>query len=261
MKDFIEISRCVNYNIAKDLARSYNVLSPLNTLKSILRYAFPEAIIDSYSKYEIHYLFNEIITKNYNAEALYKSLLVDEFIHEDVIAAFEINANNSRLDFLKINGYTVSYEIKSEVDNLSKIEKQVSDYSKLFDFNYVVIGKNHLSSIRKICPSHYGIIIIENSEINEVRRPKRNNNIDSHNQLNIFTKKELNSFFGNSDIESIDKYFSSKVIAEQFRAMLKHRYEKRWSFLKEHKKKILPIDYQYFYNHNISPSIIYNNGN
>lgn len=260
MTELLKISSSINSTLAKDLARSYNILYSTKTLKSILKYAYPDSIVESFTKYEIHFIFNEIITRNYNAEALYKSLLVDEFINEDVIAAFEINANNSRLDFLKINGHTVSYEIKSEVDNLSKIEKQISDYSELFDYNYVVIGRNHLLSIKRLCPPHYGIIIVEDSIIKEVRKPKMNNNINSIKQLNVFTKKELNSFFGYSDIKLIDSFFSLKIIAENFRAMLKQRYEKRWLFLKEHKVKILPIDYQYFYNHNIPPSIIYNNG-
>jgi hypothetical protein len=39
--------------------------------------------------------------------------------------------------------------------------------------------------------------------------------------------------------------------------MLKRRYAKRWKFLVENKKSIYGIDYQFFFQHNIEPNVIY----
>ncbi len=251
----------ITIKTAKELARTYNVLLTSSQLKSVLQTILPNKDIEDRSKYDIHSLYNDIILRKYKSELLYKSLLVDYFINEDIIAAFEIKANGSRLDFLKINGNTISYEIKSEVDNLIKLQKQVSDYSLLFDYNYVVIGQNHLNSIKKLLPQNYGIFIVKNDHLFLIKKPIKNHNIDSNFQLNLFTKKELRLFFKTDDKLLIYKSFSFNEIQDKFRTMLKKRYNFKWEFLKKNKESILPVDYQYFYNHNISPNVIYERGN
>ena len=99
---------------------------------------------DNFARYELHKLINETIIHNYNGEVKIKALLVDHFIKDNAVSCFEIKANKSRLDYLRINGSSISYEIKSELDNLLKLKKQVNDYSTLFEYNYVVIHSNHL---------------------------------------------------------------------------------------------------------------------
>ncbi len=261
MLDNNDILSKITPKTAKDIAKTYNILSPYIKLKSSLQTIFPEKNINEYSKLDIHLLFNKIILEKYKSEILYKSLLVDYFINENVTAAFEIKANSSRLDFLRINGSTISYEIKSEVDNLSKLEKQVSDYSKLFDYNYVVIGQNHLTSIKSILPKNYGIFVVKNDKLQQYKKSKKNTKTDVNLQLNLFTKKELLTFFNNNDKSNIPNLFSLNQIQNKFHSMLKNRYIKKWEFLKENKNNILPIDYQYFFRHNISPDIIYERGN
>jgi hypothetical protein len=244
--------------VAMEIARSYSVLSSKKKLNDVLSSAIRDVDLSGYSKFELHKLCNSIILSKYSSEPLIKSLLVDYFLDERVIAAFEIRTNKSRLDFLRLNGHSISYEIKSEVDNLVKLEKQVLHYSELFEFNNVVVGKKHLSKVRKIIPSAYGIFIEENGKLFEKRKAKKNNNISPERQLNIFTKKEINQFF-KTDIESVLDLFSPKEINSIFKEILKSRYSKKWDFLCQNKQDILPIDYQYFYHHNISPNLIYGN--
>ncbi len=254
-----KISRTdIDTNLATELARSYNILAPISSLRSLLKSAFKDEDFSSFSKFELHLCMNEIWCDKYYGESKIKSLLVNYFIQEDV-AAFEINANNSRLDFLAINGDTNSYEIKSELDSLKKLPKQVHDYESLFEYNYVVLDKKHLTEARKLISSHYGIFIIDGDNLQRKRKAKRNQAIHSSSQLNLFTKKELYDFFGRTEKGIIAKY-TKKQINEIFKEMLKKRYSKRWMFLKEHKKDILPIDYQYFFHHNIPPSVIYGLG-
>ncbi|MBS4028503.1 MAG: sce7726 family protein [Ignavibacteriales bacterium] len=241
------------------LARSYNILSSQVQLKNLLSSVLLINDINKFTKYELHNLFNEIIYKYYNGETTVKALLVKYFIRERVVAAFEIKSNKSRIDFLRINGSTMSYEIKSELDTLLKLKKQVNDYQKLFDYNYVVIDEKHLTNAREIIPSQYGIISVCNGKLSEILKAKKNIFICASSQLNLFTKKELEYFFEgmNCDKNKILKKYSPLKLNEIFRAMLKDRYEKKWGFLLEHRREILPIDYQFFFNNNILPSIIY----
>ncbi len=242
--------------LAMEIARTYSVLSSRKMLNDVLSSVIEDVDLSGYSKFDLHKLCNSIILSKYSSEQLIKSLLVDYFLDESVIAAFEIRTNESRLDFLRINGHSISYEIKSEVDNLVKLEKQVLHYSELFEFNNVVVGKKHLSKVREIIPSGYGIFIEENGKLVEKRKAKKNNNISSERQLNIFTKKEINQFF-KIDTKSVLDLFSPKEINSIFKEALKSRYSKKWNFLCQNKQDILPIDYQYFYHHNITPNLIY----
>lgn len=240
-----------------ELARSYNILYPIARLKDILSALQLEEDLSNLNKYQVHSIFNNIIQNNYSGEAMIKSLLVNKFLNEDAIAAFEINTFNGRLDFLRINGDSISYEIKSEVDNLAKLEKQISGYIKLFEYNYVVIAYNHLSKIREILPKEYGILIVNNEKIEVRRKAKKNKFVASDYQIKLFTKKELIENFNIYDKDLILQSFTPKEINIKFKGMLKKRYFNRWKFLSENRDDILPLDYQYFYHHNISPSIIY----
>jgi len=181
------------------------------------------------------------------------------FVEKDVTAAFEIKVNNSRVDFITVNGDTRSYEIKSGIDNLNKLAKQVNDYEKVFEFNYIVIDEKHLKGAVEIIPGHYGIFVLEKEKLVRKKVAEKNSCLESEMQLQLFTKKELSQQFKNTQpsILEILKQYSAEEINGNFKVMLKKRYEKRWSFLKQNMPDILPIDYQYFFNHNIQPQIIY----
>ena len=110
----------INEGNVNALARSYNILDNANNFRKSLLSIVPNAKLDDCTKYELHNLISNIITKKYNGESILKAKLVEMFVKRNVTAAFEIKVNNSRVDFLKVNGDTVSYEIKSGIDNLYK---------------------------------------------------------------------------------------------------------------------------------------------
>jgi hypothetical protein len=241
------------------LAKSYCVLDNFNTLKNILQSLYPKYNFSNYSKPELHSIINEILTKGFKGESALKSKLVKMFAEKNVTAAFEMRVNSSRIDFITINGDTKSFEIKSSIDNLTKLTKQVSDYEKVFEYNFIAIDKRHLLSAIELLPENYGIYVLEKGKLIRKKEAKLNKLLDSEMQLKLFTKRELGQHFKGieTSLNCIINEFSSSVINERFKAMLKQRYEKKWNFLKSNLEEILPIDYQYFFNHNIKPKIIY----
>ena len=238
------------------LAKSYHVLANSSKLRSLLSYVAPGKDFSTYSKYQLHQLINESILSTFRGEAYIKQLLVKRFIEEDAVAAFEIKTGESRLDFLRINGASISYEIKSEIDSLRKLKHQVENYRNLFEYNYVVLDKIHLSKAREILPEKFGIMETVNDELIYRRQAKKNRRLNAEAQLSIFTKKELHRYF-KADKEEVLNAFPKSRINEVFKTMLKGRYKARWQFLKDHLNQILPIDYQYFFQSNIPPSLIY----
>jgi hypothetical protein len=95
--------------------------------------------------------------------------------------------------------------------------------------------------------------------LKEHKKATLNNNLDSIIQLSLFTKKELQQSFKGVplDFNKIQGIYSKNEINSVFKQMLKKRYLKKWTFLKNNLEDILPIDYQYFFYHNIQPSVIY----
>lgn len=249
----------INESAIAALARSYNVLDYPHTLRTILTSLLPANDFSNFSKFELHKAINHILVNRYKGESGLKAKLVEMFVEKDVTAAFEIRVNNSRVDFLTVNGDTKSYEIKSGIDNLQKLAKQVSDYEKVFEFNYIVIDEKHLKGVLDLIPEHYGIYVMVKEKLVRKKVAEKNCCLEAEMQLRLFTKKELGQhFIGVKPIASeIAKQFSKDEINETFKLMLKKRYEKRWQFFKKNRDEILPIDYQFFFHHNIEPKVIY----
>lgn len=241
------------------LARSYNILDSCTHLRQVLKAAAGRNDLDHLSKYELHNLVNELVISNHNGEITLKAKLVEMFIQEDVIAAFETRVNRSRADFVTINGESKSFEIKSELDNLNKLSKQIKDYEKVFDYNYIVIDEKHYLNAKTLVPERYGIMVLRDKSIIEDRPGSKNHFYDSETQLSLFNKREFLQAFRMKGItrEEVLINLSMDEINASFKLMLKDRYFQRWSFLVNHYCDIHAIDYQFFFQHNIAPNIIY----
>src|SRR5579859_3438759 len=188
-------TRAIGQNLCSEslntLARSYHVMAHHQQLKALLSTIYPNSDLSSFSKRALHELINESLLKGYVGEEIIKYLLIKDFFPKKVTAAFELRVNNSRIDFLAINGYTKSFEIKSSLDNLRKLAKQVCDYMKVFEYNFIVIDEKHLSSALSIVPKSYGIWIYRNKKKVVVRDAELNSQLDPTLQLSLFTKKEI----------------------------------------------------------------------
>ena len=251
--------KTVNDFSVSTLARSYNILDFFENLRNMVSHSYRGRNLDQFTKPSLHYLINEILLEHYKGESTLKAKLVELFIKKDVTAAFEIKVNKSRVDFLTINGESKSFEIKSELDNLLKLPKQIDDYQKAFDYNYIVIDEKHYNNALKLIPKHYGVLVLHGHKLTEDRRAELNTKLNPLMQLKLFTKKELTQTFKIPGLteEEVLINFEASEINDWFKVMLKKRYAKRWSFLVENKKKINPIDYQFFFQHNIRPEVIY----
>ena len=245
----------IDYN---SLVRSYNALSYTKQLRELMYTIYNTSFYENKSKLEIVRKINKEILSNYQGEQVLKYKLAKEFYKKNYIAAFEVKVNSSRTDFLVINGHTKSFEIKSKIDTLNRLKKQTSDYGRVFEYNTVLIDICHLEKVIKLIPEYYGIWYFNGNKKVIHRQPTLSPNINSLDQLNLFTKKELHKYFQSSDQNDILLNYLSNDINENFKLMLKERYKKRWSFIKNNWHDILPIDLQFFFNSNLSPHLVYN---
>lgn len=240
------------------ILRKYNALEYSGTLMSLLNDIYPKKDFASHSKFDLHKTFNDLFLDKYRNEEVLKYKLFKKIEDKkSITGAFEMPIANSRVDFVTINGKTTSYEIKSEFDNLYKLRKQISDYSKAFEYNYVVLDSKHKKKAESIIPEYYGILTFRNDKLVQSRKALLNKNIQSIVQLNLLSKRELNRGFLNQNKKEILESYGPKRVNKIFKELLHRRYNDKWNFLLDNEHNILPIDLQFFFKTNINPVDIY----
>ena len=90
----------------------------------------------------------------YRNEYFYKNTILNQLLikkHDlyNTAALTELPIGDSKADFIMINGRGVVYEIKTDLDNLIRLENQIKDYYKLFSYVYVVVGNKQLSHVKE----------------------------------------------------------------------------------------------------------------
>lgn len=63
-------------------------------------------------------------------------------------------------------------EIKSDRDSYVRLPRQLKDYEKFFDYNYIVVGSSHGLHIEEHVPEHWGIIVVEEVEEEKKQKPE-----------------------------------------------------------------------------------------
>jgi hypothetical protein len=56
----------------------------------------------------------------------------------------EKSIGNSICDVMAVTDRLIGYEIKSDLDNYTRLQEQVKSYTSFFDENYLVAGERHI---------------------------------------------------------------------------------------------------------------------
>jgi hypothetical protein len=250
----------IDKKLINEIARNYNPLDYNSRLIELLNTIYPTQNFDGFTKYELHELLNEVLLANYNGEQVFKYKLFQQYFNKkSIVAAFEIKVNNSRADFLTINGHTTCFEIKTGLDNLSKFRKQAIDYMLAFEYNYLIVDERHLEKASQLLPDNFGLWLYQNGNKKQIKKAELSTKINPEIQLRLLTKQELIKSFPEVDgvFSEILISFNENLINSRFKKTLKRRYQNRWDFLVSNEASIFPIDLQFFFNTNILPSHIY----
>lgn len=257
---------------AQKLSSFYKTVESKIILYNELISILGEEYIETISTKNVHEIYNNILLKYYPNEASIKASFINNVLMKDSnqVTIFELPIINSRADLCKINGESIVYEIKTELDNFSRLPKQLTDYEKIFDKIYVITHRDKIIHIKEQISDKIGIYsyrITKNGRYiyKMERSAARNNNLNSREQLNVLRKSELSTLVTDPNIPSREELItnilqckSNYEINNIFKQILKSRYEKQWTFLKNNKLKILEIDYQWFYKNSVNPDLIYN---
>ncbi|MFA9465004.1 MAG: sce7726 family protein [Velocimicrobium sp.] len=146
-------------------------------------------------------LISEIYTymgKEYRTEYLYKNTILNKLLfakhdYKKTIALTELPIDKSKADFVMINGKGVVYEIKTELDNLDRIETQIQDYYKAFTEVVVVTYEDNIEKVMATVPQSVGIMLLTKRQ---ALKPVRNAEIvdkylDYYTIFKILRKNEF----------------------------------------------------------------------
>lgn len=108
----------------------------------------------------------------------------------------EKQMGRSRADIVMVRPSSiVGIEIKSDADTYSRLQRQVRDYNRYFDYNYVVAGSSHAMHIEEHVPEWWGIITVEQvagkADFYILRKPKENPGVDWKKKLSLLWRPEL----------------------------------------------------------------------
>lgn len=96
-----------------------------------------------------------------------------EKYHNDLVLGNEVAYSPliRRADLVMIrDGFSYAFEIKSDYDNIKRLNEQLPDYLKTFDFVYVVTTKTLLKEIELSVSKNVGIILV-NGDVTQKRKP------------------------------------------------------------------------------------------
>ncbi|MCD4713813.1 MAG: sce7726 family protein [Clostridiales bacterium] len=256
----------INFELAQDLYNFYSPFKTSNELKNELKKKLIELNDRSPRKF-----MNEFILKHYPNEASIKASFVNEvlFRTNNHVSIFEFPLGTSRADLCKINGESSVFEIKTDLDNFTRLDRQLSDYFEVFENVYVICSESKVNTVLKIVNSSVGIYVYKSNRkgtysFKKYRKAKKSNQISLNKQLRILKKSELADLTMLPSQLSRDELeqnacinFNNNQVNEFFKKSLKNRYKKQWDNLKANNIEIFDLDYQWFYKNPIPSELVY----
>ena len=120
------------------------------------------------------------LSDDYPCEYIYKNSLfldiIKKYSLEDTVVLNEFRVGASKADLTMLNGEIKIYEIKTALDDFTKLTKQLADYQKIADKVYVVTSPKFLEKLSlEYKDSNIGICVLQNKEeLKEVKPAKSN---------------------------------------------------------------------------------------
>jgi|SRR6185437_2453422 len=98
--------------------------------------------------------------------AFHETVLQTAHLDQNTFVVDELGLKSGvvRADIAVLNGKLVGYEIKTDNDNLNRLNSQINAYSEVFDQAYIISGKKHLDKVLDQVPAWWGVYAIERSE-------------------------------------------------------------------------------------------------
>jgi hypothetical protein len=131
----------------------------------------PLAALDAPSTATLGERFEEAhrrLVASYRSEYVFKNTLVSKIVfgkHRPATASaiLEMPMGDSEADLLVLNGTSTVYEIKTDLDQFTRLNGQLRDYCTRADRVYVVTSDARAAAAETLVPNHVGILALKRS--------------------------------------------------------------------------------------------------
>jgi hypothetical protein len=157
------ISRLFSSSVIREMARKGK--SPLFARlarQSLLANSLPEYGL-VYSLFEK--AFSLLKREGYRHEYIYKAALTHKILlgkHSLHTASMlnEFRVGECKADLAVLNGTSTVYEVKSERDSLTRLERQLAAYARVFAQVYVIAAEDHFEAVKGSVSRDVGIMLL-----------------------------------------------------------------------------------------------------
>ena len=110
-----------------------------------------------------------------------------------IINELGLDSGASRVDVAVVNGIMHGYEIKSDLDNLRRLPRQIEYYNRAFERMTIVVSRKYLAEIKQVVPSWWGIKVIsaDRMKLIDIRKGRKVSQQDPQLIIKLLWKKEL----------------------------------------------------------------------
>lgn len=138
----------------------------------------------------------------------------------------EFRAGACKADMVILNGTATVYEIKSERDSLSRLERQLEAYRRVFPSVFVIAGENHVASVLDMVGADDGVLqLSRRHQISVLKaavdRPDRINPLAVFDSLRVVEARALLAGLG-VNVPDVPNTRLHGVMREQFATLDPH---------------------------------------
>lgn len=212
-----------SYKSGKDLIESFEKVFDINYYLNFGK-VDPKIILFQFLQ---NYYQNEFFIKHY---FIIKHLIKTKSIFFDEYPILDV-----RGDLISLSKCSRVYEIKTEFDNLDRLNKQVNTYLTCFEYVYVICDEKKKNEIQKIIPEECGIYTYKhrkNCAFIKIKDAIKSKKLDSNIILSQMSKEEKAYYYKTSDNLKVLEENSLNVINSNFKKCLKNKYLKKCDQLK-----------------------------
>ena len=108
---------------------------------------------------------------------------------------FGVDRGAARIDLALIANELEAYELKSDLDDFSRMHNQIHAYNRVFDRLWIVVGSTHVRAVLTIVPRWWGILVGKRNsgmhvELEELRAAEENPSQDRTSVASLLWRDE-----------------------------------------------------------------------
>lgn len=200
-----------------------------------------------------------------NLKAAFIDYILDHF-DDSVIIGHEVMYGSSGMFvdlILLYKGETYAIEVKSDADSLYRIDNQIKEYKKQFNYVIVVCGEKHLKTLRDKLPKGIGLYLFDNNaQITQIRKASSRTRLNKEEMLFSIKTSYLTKMADfpttNMGPDAIRNKYAKKRISciqetlyNYWASRLKTNYQ---NFMSERGSQTIPSDLSNFSSFRVEPA-------